>query len=190
MTLIVLIILTSISSALIPYSNNIWHLYVSTFINGLGLGVWTNGKTVWLIEMWRHRSTPVLQLSAFMYGIGTFVGPLVAKPYLTGENQIYVSALEAAINQTTPYQPILLNNSYAELNTNKTVFIDQNPDEVLIDRRGKLKTPFLISGSLHLIGTCLLAQNNLVIFTSGMAKLFGSRGGPGASFSETQNGGF
>ena len=145
MTLIGLILLTAIFSGLIPYSETVWHLYLAIFINGLGLGVWTNGKTVWLIEMWRQRSTPVLQLSAFMYGIGTFVGPLVAKPYLTGENKIYVSALED-VNQSSYHH--LVNNSLASISTNVSDVFDLN-----IDRSAKLKTPFLISAALLIIGT-------------------------------------
>lgn len=148
-TLIGLILLTAVFSALIPYSETVWHLYLAIFINGLGLGVWTNGKTVWLIEMWRQRSTPVLQLSAFMYGIGTFVGPLVAKPYLTGENKIYVSALED-VNQSS-YQLVVNNSITIFLNNNASDVFDQN-----IDRCAKLKTPFLISAGLHIIGTSFL----------------------------------
>jgi hypothetical protein len=71
-----------------------------------------------------------------MYGVGAIVGPLINRPYLTGEqdldlmNQTYILDLNSTIS-----------------NNNKTSFIIDESE-----RRSKLKTPFLISGIIQLIG--------------------------------------
>src|SRR5882724_6566954 len=73
------------STILVPYSLNLYHFYLCDFGYGLGSGVWFSAYNVWVQEIWEQRSAPVLQLSQFMYGIGTIFGPLIDKPHLTGE---------------------------------------------------------------------------------------------------------
>ncbi|CAG2181536.1 unnamed protein product [Oppiella nova] len=37
------------------------------------------------MEIWQHRSGPVLFLAQLMLGVGFTIGPLIDKPYLTGD---------------------------------------------------------------------------------------------------------
>jgi MFS family permease len=125
-----------ISTALIPHSPNLWTLYLCFVLYGMSAGVWDNANNVWLIEIWQQKTSPVLQLSHFLFGVGSIVGPLIDKPYLTGEqnlelmNQTFILDLNSTIN-----------------NNNKTLFIIDESE-----RKSKLQIPFLITGIIQLIG--------------------------------------
>ncbi|CAG2103941.1 unnamed protein product [Medioppia subpectinata] len=121
------------SSALIPDSPNLWTLYVFQYFSGLGAGIWDTANNVWLIEMWPHNSLPVLQFSQFMWGLGSVIAPIIAKPYLTGETNHTV---------VTP-TPVTYHALMADTITTTT------PAPVPVDRRALLRTPFLISGILQ-----------------------------------------
>jgi MFS family permease len=129
-----------ILTALTPHSPNIWLLYLCFVLLGMSGGVWNNANNVWLIEMWQQNSAPVLQLSQFMFGIGAILGPLIDKPYLTGEQDL------DRMNQT-----FILDLNSTISNSNKTLFIIDESE-----RKFKLKTPFLISGIIQLIGILLM----------------------------------
>jgi MFS family permease len=130
-----------ISIILIPYSPNLWTLYLCFWLIGLSTSAWNNTNNVWLIEMWPQNNAPVLQFSQFMYGIGTIFGPLIDRPYLTGET---VFNFEDVINSGT-------NTS---LIANTTFITEDN------ERRSKLKTPFLIIGIIQIIGIHLYFGTN------------------------------
>ncbi len=74
-----------------------------------------------------------MQFSQFMYGIGTIFGPLLDKPYLTGEQVL--DSVETNI-----------------LNITELTFDNMTGINGKIDRRSNLKTPFLISGIIQIIG--------------------------------------
>ncbi len=140
MTSIFFVLLMGISTALVPHLPNIWLLYLCFFLLGMSGGVWNNANNVWLIEMWQQKSSPVLQLSQFMFGIGSILGPLIDKPYLTGEQNLDL------MNQT-----FILDLNSTISNSNKTLFIIDESE-----RKSKLKIPFLISGIIQLIGILLM----------------------------------
>jgi len=131
----------AINAALIPYSVQLWDLYLYCWLIGLSAGAWNNANNVWLIEMWQKNSAPILQLSQFMYGIGTIIGPLIDRPYLTGEIGNSLNEMDVSNSTLLP----LINTS-----------IINHED---IDRRSKLKTPFLISGVIQLIGIYLISKS-------------------------------
>ncbi|XP_054161856.1 sodium-dependent glucose transporter 1A-like isoform X2 [Oppia nitens] len=128
-----LLVLMSLSTLLIPFSQRLWHLYYYNYAFGVASGAWLNIKNVWTIELWNHRSAAPLQLSSLMYGLGTVLGPLIADPYLTGHN----------------------NN-----NTITTTIITTNGTLVVVDveedRLHKIRSPFVICAIIELIGPILL----------------------------------
>ncbi|CAG2174652.1 unnamed protein product [Oppiella nova] len=95
------------------------------------LCAWNNSNNVWLMEMWQHNSPSVLLFSQAIYGIGTIIGPLVVKPFLSGLSAGDNSGPEA-INSTVDWSE--LSNEVSH----------------------KLKTPFLITGLIEVIGPVLL----------------------------------
>ena len=123
-----------LSTALLPFSRDLSQFYSCVFGYGLGSGVWFSAYNVWIIEIWNQNSAPVLQLSQFMYGIGTIFGPLIDKPFLTGE-------LIHSLNKT------LDNMNGTEIKSiEELLLLDNN------ERRRKLPNPFLLIGCLEAIG--------------------------------------
>ena len=123
----------SVAVALIPVCPHIWGLYLCQFFNGLGAGAWDNGNNVWLVELWPQQSSPILQFSHFMYGLGSVLAPILVRPYLTGENSTHHNSSGLLLNEGLVSQ-----------------------DSGAVDRRQLLKTPFLISGVLQAIGKLLV----------------------------------
>ena len=130
---IIMGIIMSISLATMPLSSYIWYLYLAGFLRSLGFGSIDSYSYVWIIEMWKQNYSPVLHLSQLMFGLGTVVGPLLAKPYLIGD---ITKLSDTSLNTTIGYM-------------NTTINEDIN---YTIDRRSKLMIPFLIGGAITSLG--------------------------------------
>ena len=131
------LVLMCVMIVLIPYSRQVLHLYLCFWLFGFGSGVYVNVKYVWLIDMWNTNSAPVLHLAGFMFGIGHTIGPLVEKPYLTGENHDNTKQLSAML-----------------------MIRDQEL------RRHKLMNPYLFCGAIQLIGVSATQQYQTYSWTS------------------------
>ncbi|XP_054161899.1 sodium-dependent glucose transporter 1A-like [Oppia nitens] len=142
--LITLLLIKAGATFLIPYSQQLWHLYLFIGLYGLGSGAWNSGNRVWVLEMFPKptQSGAVLHLSGFMYGMGTILGPMIERPYLTGNQE-----LEHKIN----YVQVL--NNFNNTATALTAQLHQQQDitDVMTIRRYKLQKPFFIFGVIHLI---------------------------------------
>lgn len=114
-----------------PFCTDLWQLYLCSVISQTGAGAFESGNTIWVVEMWKQDSAPVLQLTKAFYGVGTIVAPLLAKPYLFGKLD-------------------LKNETDILLNINSTMTNDQFNES--IDRRPELKNPFLYAGVITLSG--------------------------------------
>ena len=147
--------LLAIVSILLPHSIYLWHLYLCSFVIGLGYGVYFNSNNVWLLELFADNSGPILQLSGFVYGAGTILGPLLFQSYVTGETIVLNTGSTGAeliiienINKT-------FINDYSldvSLNSSQSFVVDINTSVNNDLRRSKLKIPFLICGLIVLIG--------------------------------------
>ena len=122
----------AVFTTLVLFCPNLWTLYLCVFLGALGGGVWDSSNTVWVIEMWADRSPPVVNLSQMLYGLGTILGPMIVKPFLTGEPDT---------DETTTVSTVTTIST--------TLLVDTNDAN---DRRARLQTPFLIAGAITLIG--------------------------------------
>ncbi|XP_054161689.1 uncharacterized protein LOC128959709 [Oppia nitens] len=77
-------IMMSVLYACTPLLTSLWQLYVIAFLFGVGSTVNISAYIVWTIELWQHRSAPVLQFNALGFGLGTFIGTTVMSMYTTG----------------------------------------------------------------------------------------------------------
>ncbi|XP_054162214.1 major facilitator superfamily domain-containing protein 4A-like [Oppia nitens] len=134
LTTSLLLVLTSVSLAGLPHSPNIWFIYVSAWLIGVGAGSWNSIINVWLIEIWQHRSAPVLQFVQFMFGMGTIFSPLLLKTYLSGDRYDVITAR---------YQ---LNARAINLLANYTVIDNDQVSDNKNNYAHQLWIPFLISG--------------------------------------------
>ncbi|XP_054166570.1 uncharacterized protein LOC128964037 [Oppia nitens] len=117
------------STIIIPLTTQLWQIYTCAFIFGLGTGVWLAAYYTWIIEIWQSRSGPLVFLSQLMYGIGFVFGPILDKPFLTGD----------------------INDRRNETQMDRSI--------VMIDiekRKSKLMVPFIVSGGLQALFPLLL----------------------------------
>ena len=139
-----------------PYCHQLWQLYLCSFITGLGYGIYFNTNNVWLLELFGDKAGPILQLSGFVYGIGTILGPLLYQPYVTGEvlthsdQNIALNIEELLFVFEDNKTAMNFNTTYLTLNSNQSLIAYNGSEEVL--RQHKLRIPFLICGIIVIIG--------------------------------------
>ncbi|XP_054161491.1 uncharacterized protein LOC128959540 [Oppia nitens] len=146
--LVIIALVSCMSGACIsiPNSGNVWVLYVCAFLVGTSAGAWSNAKTVWLIEIWQKRNAPVMHLCSFLYGIGTIIGPLIDKQFVTGEPHRYLDTNATTASTTTA-------TTGAQLAGVPEINVNSNDSD---DRQSKLMIPFLIIGILQIVGAILM----------------------------------
>ena len=116
-----------------PFCTSLWQLYLCAGLSQLGLGAFEGGNSMWVVEMWRQNSAPVLQFTKAMYGFGTIMAPIVAKPYLIGELDVNNSTDIITVGNIT------------------TVMTKEQLNES-IERRDHIKVPFIIAGAVTMSG--------------------------------------
>lgn len=112
----------AVSIALFPFLGHFWLLCVTAVFNGLGAGSWDGSCNIWLVEMWPASSATWLQLSQFLYGFGSVVGPLAASSFLYGNTTIVEGNVTRALANVT-----------------------------VSERQHQLTFPFVATGSLQII---------------------------------------
>ncbi|CAG2165723.1 unnamed protein product [Oppiella nova] len=142
LTLTIMTFQLTIFGGLAPFCPNIWLLYLSVFLSIMGGGVFDSSVYVWVIEMWGKHSPPILQLSGLLFGLGSICGPILVKPYLTGDLNI-TDTLPQLSNYTNNTNNIHNLTHYEDINNS-------------VDRRAKLQTPFMIAGCVGLIGPVIM----------------------------------
>jgi len=76
-----LIISIATFSAL-PYFQSINVMYVIIFFAGLSAGVIDTVGNVYTIFLWRKKAAPFIQIVHFAFGLGAFISPMIANPFL------------------------------------------------------------------------------------------------------------
>ncbi|CAG2109152.1 unnamed protein product [Medioppia subpectinata] len=164
LSLTILTIILAVFSALSPFCTNIWLLYASVFIASIGGGAWDSGNSVWTIELWKENSPPVLQLAQMMFGLGNILSPIIARDYLLGDMSNCTDAVDYSLQVTglgrhyfnrhhPKHHPHTHRPPPHHLTTTVAPFVcpDDDPINYSIDRRPRLKVPFLIAGGVTLI---------------------------------------
>ncbi|OQR67985.1 sodium-dependent glucose transporter 1A-like, partial [Tropilaelaps mercedesae] len=80
--IIVFTLVIGVSNIFIPLGGTPASTAVLTFCLGCGVGIVEIGAYVWLVGMWSSNVAPIIQLLHLTYGIGAFMSPLIAEPYL------------------------------------------------------------------------------------------------------------
>ncbi|XP_037571433.1 sodium-dependent glucose transporter 1C [Dermacentor silvarum] len=76
----------ALAVTMIPLSGILALAHVTIFLCGLSVAALCTGANVWIIRMWTENSSPALQLFHFAFGIGGFVGPFIARPFLSNSD--------------------------------------------------------------------------------------------------------
>ncbi len=73
----------AICEAVIPWNRSVITLAINNFLLGFGGGGIDSGGNVWLLHMWGKSSAPFMQMLHFSFGVGAFIAPLIAEPFLS-----------------------------------------------------------------------------------------------------------
>ena len=142
-----MVTIMGIAAILVPLTQNVNQYYGNQFMLGMGSGAWDSGNSLWLIEMWKDKVPPVFQIQAMMYGVGSIIAPLVVSPFVLGD-------LTNGTTDNTTGSPEL--TTFLSVINTTIVISNNNPSDdninYSVDRRPKLRIPFLISGLLTLPG--------------------------------------
>lgn len=76
-------LLIAISIVTIPWWNGLLPLIMNFLINGIALGALDTGANVYCLDIWKKETGPYLQTLHFFFGLGAFVAPLIAEPFLS-----------------------------------------------------------------------------------------------------------
>ena len=141
-------IILGVFIALMPECVELWQIYISQYLAAMGGGVWDAGNSVWTIQLWGKHASVFLQLSQFMFGMGTTLGPIVIKQFLYGDLNKTASG---DISNPTTTEVTLLASTYGTSYTTSNYSIDEDINYT-VDRRSRLQIPFMAAGSITLLG--------------------------------------
>ncbi|XP_054721316.1 sodium-dependent glucose transporter 1-like [Uloborus diversus] len=80
-------LIISISVLLIPFSRDVVTLVAVMAVSGSVMGALDTGANVWCLNLWSGDNSPYFQALHFLFGIGAFLAPLVAEPFLDKNNE-------------------------------------------------------------------------------------------------------
>jgi len=111
---------------LYPLFPHIAGLYTSAFFKGIGAGFLDAGGNVLLLQIWKGRdSGPYMHALHFTFGIGAFLAPVLARPFLSNKGGVETLHGEAQ----TEYNSSLQNDTALELDVNSTFHDSFNIDD-------------------------------------------------------------
>ncbi|XP_072026853.1 major facilitator superfamily domain-containing protein 4A-like isoform X2 [Amphiura filiformis] len=72
--------------AFIPWCTNLWILIVDMAVMGIFMGIIDTVANVSLLKIYGKLVSPFLQALHFCYGLGAFISPIVAEPFILNED--------------------------------------------------------------------------------------------------------
>ncbi|XP_078001354.1 major facilitator superfamily domain-containing protein 4A-like isoform X2 [Glandiceps talaboti] len=84
--LFISIITITITIAMLPFCHALWLLALTLAIMGIAMGIIDTTANVCLIKIYGPLVSPFLQALHFCYGIGAFISPIIAEPFLLNED--------------------------------------------------------------------------------------------------------
>lgn len=83
--------------AVIPWNKTVPGLAATLFVLSFGGGGLDAAGNVWLLHMWGKSSAPFMQALHFTFGLGAFIAPLIAEPFLSNKVNVTISAEEVEL---------------------------------------------------------------------------------------------
>ncbi|XP_022252238.1 uncharacterized protein LOC106468196 isoform X2 [Limulus polyphemus] len=74
---------TAVGIVVMPFCAKLAALMTCTAITGITMGFLDTGGNVWCLDLWGKKSAPIMQALHFCFGLGAFIAPLVAEPFLS-----------------------------------------------------------------------------------------------------------
>ncbi|XP_035677287.1 major facilitator superfamily domain-containing protein 4A-like [Branchiostoma floridae] len=85
-TLLVAVVTVGVTLSVIPLCRTLWILTMVLAIMGVAMGCIDTVANVQLIRIYSHDVSPFLQALHFCYGLGAFISPMVAEPFILDQD--------------------------------------------------------------------------------------------------------
>ncbi|XP_019620608.1 PREDICTED: major facilitator superfamily domain-containing protein 4A-like isoform X2 [Branchiostoma belcheri] len=85
-TLLVAVVTVGVTLSVIPLCRSLWILTMVLAIMGVAMGCIDTVANVQLIRIYSHDVSPFLQALHFCYGLGAFISPMVAEPFILDQD--------------------------------------------------------------------------------------------------------
>lgn len=76
-------VMASLFTLLVPFAMTLTFLLALFVVNGVCLGFFEAGASVFMIHLWGKEAANFIQVLQLMYGVGSLIAPLMAQPFLT-----------------------------------------------------------------------------------------------------------
>ena len=87
----------AITTLSVPLSQTFFQLMASFTVYGFCFGFYEAGCSVYLLQLWHKSASPFLQALQFMFGIGSLLAPVIARPFLNSSSLMYPYAALAGL---------------------------------------------------------------------------------------------
>jgi len=144
--LFVFMLAMSLANAILPFSGHLPFFFFLIFICGFTTGAVDSGGNVLCLDIWRgHGGDHWMHSIHFSFAFGAFLGPVVAKPFLSAEDKL-IDATTAADIQNNP----LLSNTINETMSAAAITTTNNT-AATIDEEFGIKIMYPILGAVSSI---------------------------------------
>ncbi|XP_064634021.1 uncharacterized protein LOC135491960 isoform X2 [Lineus longissimus] len=111
------LLLMAIGTAILPWCTRLYLLIITIAFQGVSMGLVDTAGNLMCVQTWGRKSPPYMQALHFFFGLGAFVAPLIAEPFLSQRNATVVLSLNATFTDipetvflsTTPKGPVMGN---------------------------------------------------------------------------------
>ncbi|XP_015926261.1 sodium-dependent glucose transporter 1A isoform X2 [Parasteatoda tepidariorum] len=91
----------SVCTAAIPWSDDLLLLVGIMAFSGCAMGALDTGLNVWCLDLWNDESSPFFQALHFFFGLGAFVAPIIAAPFLSHNDHNDLNSTLSSFNQSS-----------------------------------------------------------------------------------------
>ncbi|XP_022661258.1 sodium-dependent glucose transporter 1A-like isoform X2 [Varroa jacobsoni] len=147
-------LLIGVSNILIPLGGTPVATAILTFCSGCGVGIVEIGAYVWLVGLWSSNVAPIVQLLQLSYGIGAFMSPLIAEPYLTH----HPNEGEIDLTNATASLPLNVSGSESQANFVSTIspLLESDTGGVLSVHTSMVHIPYALVGIFALFNALFM----------------------------------
>lgn len=82
----VVLLLSAITTGILPHMRQLWSLLFVFFLNGASVALYETGGYVFILQLWERDAAPVMQALMFMFGFGGLLAPVIAEPFLVSRS--------------------------------------------------------------------------------------------------------
>ncbi|RUS89551.1 hypothetical protein EGW08_002669, partial [Elysia chlorotica] len=125
--------LTAVATIGVPWCSTLVTMAILISVHGVAIGVLDSGGNVFCIRIWGKQSPSYMQLLHFAFGVGAFLAPLVAYPFLSDSLSYAGSNRSIALPYTFEIQAL---NSLPDTIAGKSADADYHQDVSTTSRPG------------------------------------------------------